>query len=299
MKTNDFVEISPISSFFTCFILSLLFVLLLYIWPKISSGKLLILNRNDPIVIKTRIISTLTASIIATIIIGILTNKNQNLSNLIFDWNWNSIIRPVIITILLFSGPIGTYFFEPNNYYHSDFKNYFKTKFYLLKYDESYRWQSIRNLLFAPIIEEYYFRFCLLTILECSNPPFSFSMRLFLSPFFFGICHIHHLIQLIYYHQLPVTVAIIQTLLQLIYTTLFGGFVAFIYLKSKCLISCILIHMFCNWMGVPDVSELFQRRQMTKFNQAICRIVYCIGIAMFTLSIYYHNVVLNDQVLQA
>jgi prenyl protein peptidase len=44
---------------------------------------------------------------------------------------------------------------------------------------------------------------------------------------------------------------IARTALQFSYTTLFGAFVTFIYLRSGSLLACIAVHSFCNWMGLP------------------------------------------------
>lgn len=45
--------------------------------------------------------------------------------------------------------------------------------------------------------------------------------------------------------------AILRTLLQLAYTTLFGGYATFLYLRTGSLLGVILVHAFCNWMGFP------------------------------------------------
>lgn len=47
--------------------------------------------------------------------------------------------------------------------------------------------------------------------------------------------------------------ALLGTIFQLAFTTLFGIFVTFVFLRTGNVWSCILIHTFCNWMGVPQV----------------------------------------------
>lgn len=43
----------------------------------------------------------------------------------------------------------------------------------------------------------------------------------------------------------------LRSALQFTYTTLFGGYATFVYLRTGSLLSVILVHTFCNWMGLP------------------------------------------------
>ena len=45
--------------------------------------------------------------------------------------------------------------------------------------------------------------------------------------------------------------AVLRSVLQFTYTTLFGGYATFVYLRTGSLLSVILVHTFCNWMGFP------------------------------------------------
>jgi prenyl protein peptidase len=45
--------------------------------------------------------------------------------------------------------------------------------------------------------------------------------------------------------------ATLRSLLQFTYTTLFGGYATFLFLRTGSLLSVILVHAFCNWMGFP------------------------------------------------
>lgn len=44
---------------------------------------------------------------------------------------------------------------------------------------------------------------------------------------------------------------IIRSLFQFTYTSLFGFFVAFVFLRTGNIYACIVAHTFCNWMGLP------------------------------------------------
>ena len=45
--------------------------------------------------------------------------------------------------------------------------------------------------------------------------------------------------------------AVFRSLFQFTYTTLFGWYAAFLYLRTGSLPGVILAHSFCNWMGLP------------------------------------------------
>lgn len=75
---------------------------------------------------------------------------------------------------------------------------------------------------------------------------------IFLTPIVFGLAHVHHFYEFRISHpHTPVVSALLRSLLQFTYTTLFGGYATFIYLRTGSLLSVILVHAFCNWMGFP------------------------------------------------
>jgi hypothetical protein len=47
-------------------------------------------------------------------------------------------------------------------------------------------------------------------------------------------------------------------LVQLTYTTLFGWYAAYVFLRTGMLAPCFLVHAYCNAMGLPDLSFLAQ-----------------------------------------
>ena len=75
------------------------------------------------------------------------------------------------------------------------------------------------------------------------------------SPLFFGVAHLHHLRR----HVLegaPLAQALAITGFQLVYTTLFGAFAAFVFARSGSLAAATAAHTFCNFMGLPDLGFL-------------------------------------------
>lgn len=74
----------------------------------------------------------------------------------------------------------------------------------------------------------------------------------FLTPLYFGIAHLHHLYEFrITHSEVPFLVAIARSLFQFTYTSLFGFFAAFVFIRTGNVYTCILAHAFCNWMGLP------------------------------------------------
>lgn len=81
---------------------------------------------------------------------------------------------------------------------------------------------------------------------------YSGTQIVFLTPLYFGIAHMHHLYEFRITHaEVPLFVAVLRSLFQFTYTSLFGFFAAFAYLRTGNVLTCILAHTFCNWMGLP------------------------------------------------
>ena len=79
-----------------------------------------------------------------------------------------------------------------------------------------------------------------------------------MSPFFFGIAHFHHMIERIRRGQDFKTAFFISSF-QFAYTTVFGMFSAFLFVRTGHLASCVIVHGFCNFMGFPDLIELMHQ----------------------------------------
>lgn len=78
------------------------------------------------------------------------------------------------------------------------------------------------------------------------------STIIFATPIIFGLAHIHHFYEFRITHpNTPVGAAVIRSLFQLGYTTLFGSYATFLFLRTGSLLAVIFVHSFCNWMGLP------------------------------------------------
>jgi len=133
--------------------------------------------------------------------------------------------------------------------------------------------KTLRDLLIAPLAEEMIFRSCIV-------PPFvayatdtrrlSIGQISWITPLFFGMAHIHHAVRSLY--QSPprrnanqntndnkkgnVKLVLLSTTFQFVYTTLFGAYATYSFIKTASIPAAVLFHSFCNWMGIPDVGDI-------------------------------------------
>ena len=112
-------------------------------------------------------------------------------------------------------------------------------------------WIIFRNLLFAPLVEEWVFRACIVSALAATD----WSRRgvVLTAPLFFGVAHVHHGFMQ-WRRGVPGSTALVQTLFQFTYTTLFGVYTSYVYYQTGSFAAIALSHAFCNMMGVPNVT---------------------------------------------
>ncbi|ESP02896.1 hypothetical protein LOTGIDRAFT_111054 [Lottia gigantea] len=132
----------------------------------------------------------------------------------------------------------------------------------------------IRNHLVAPFSEEFIFRACMLPLLV---PAFGAGTSVFLCPLFFGVAHFHHMIEKVITGQQPVFEAFKTSSFQLCYTTVFGAYSAFLFMRTGHVIAPILAHAFCNHMGFPVFGEVMGYQQPTRMKLIVAFIVGLIG----------------------
>lgn len=102
----------------------------------------------------------------------------------------------------------------------------------------------------GPATEELLFRSLLIPLhLLAKVPP---KDIVFFTPLYFGIAHVHHFYEFKLTHpHTPIPPALFRSLFQFTYTTVFGWYAAFVFLRTGSLIAVILAHSFCNWCGLP------------------------------------------------
>jgi prenyl protein peptidase len=120
---------------------------------------------------------------------------------------------------------------------------------------------GFRNYIAGPLTEEVLFRSTIIPLHLLAN--ISPTKIIFLTPLYFGIAHIHHLYEFTLTHPhtsfLP---ALLRSLFQLTYTTLFGWYAAFLYLRTGSLVTVVLVHSFCNWCGLPRIWGRVETEQL-------------------------------------
>lgn len=82
----------------------------------------------------------------------------------------------------------------------------------------------------------------------------SLTKTIFLTPIIFGLAHVHHFYEFrLTNPQVPTSAALLRSLFQLGYTTLFGAYATFLYIRTASLAAVCAVHAFCNCMGLPQV----------------------------------------------
>jgi prenyl protein peptidase len=72
------------------------------------------------------------------------------------------------------------------------------------------------------------------------------------SPLVFGVAHVHHYFEVrIARPDIPMYFALLNSFIQLCFTSLFGTYATFIFLRTGSLLAVIVIHAFCNSIGLP------------------------------------------------
>ncbi|KAF8650107.1 hypothetical protein AX16_005407 [Volvariella volvacea WC 439] len=140
-------------------------------------------------------------------------------------------------------------------------------------------WQGVRNYIAAPITEELTFRSCILAVYGFSNT--SRNWRIFGSPLFFGLAHVHHAWDA--YNRLGRTKqaakrAILGSAFQTLYTTLFGAYCSYLFMRTGSIWPPITAHIFCNFMGVP---QLGYELEMNPHRRKAIKTAYLIGLGAF------------------
>ncbi|KAF9088846.1 hypothetical protein BGX29_012358 [Mortierella sp. GBA35] len=209
------------------------------------------LDRNHPLVIKQRfkgIALTCFISFWARLghFLGLL---GISIPNNIFKLV-NHVVLPLLLVGFLFMGPVLMMFLSNE-----------------LPFQQAFDWASqrqhiqglmgMRNFVVGPISEEFIFRACMVAIV--SNSGAGSYLMIFVLPLVFGIAHINHAYES--YVKKGRTRqaffgAVAMAVFQLLYTTLFGWFATFLFLRTSNLIGPCLCHTFCNMMGFPDVTNI-------------------------------------------
>lgn len=113
-------------------------------------------------------------------------------------------------------------------------------------------WIPWRNYIAGPLTEEVLFRSAAIPLMILART--SLTKTIFISPLVFGLAHVHHLYEFKVTHpRVPLGAAVLRSVFQLGYTTLFGAYATFLYLRTGSLVALFAVHVLCNCMGLPRV----------------------------------------------
>ncbi|KAJ5612339.1 hypothetical protein N7510_005533 [Penicillium lagena] len=207
------------------------------------------LSRDAPSVIRARIRAVTASCFVSSVVVLwiIVEEGNSSFGAALSALGWwpidlGDIIRCVLLTAILFLGPL----FE-RGVVEGEWRSWFRRA----KFSESLGgWIGWRNYVAGPVTEEIMFRSAIIPLHMLAEV--SPSRIVFVAPLYFGIAHVHHFYEFWLTHpDTAVLAAVLRSLFQFGYTTIFGWYATFLYLRTGSLPAVILVHSFCNWCGLP------------------------------------------------
>jgi len=219
--------------------LAILFVLSLYIWKNDK-------NRDDSETIQKRFISMAICCFLSPLhVVAFIYFHEQDEAKYLVWLGFSTIglfaavILPLLLTSILFLGPlVDQFFLNPELGFPS-------TQVDL---------RMLRNYLVAPLAEELVFRACICGLLVYGGWSHTFAGVV--SPLMFGFAHLHHAKEHMRHAGYGWKKSIQMAGFQACYTTIFGIYASYIYLRTGHLIAPFISHAFCNFMGLPEVHRL-------------------------------------------
>lgn len=295
----NYDDISLARSIFICFCMASFYVISLYLWSHQNR-----FNRNEPSVIKRRFISVILTCFISFITIYLIADKSDK-GHLVTEWigfklglnGLKACLASMLATALLFSGPLLQHFIsdymlsysfqvyetndEGSNKEHGSYKQIKSLKLRYQRYKHIIKFNLgdlcfWRNYIISPFTEEFVFRSCMLPLLIQNLNHVSVVL---IAPLFFGLAHLHHIIEGYFTNELPLGHLIGAHMFQFSYTYIFGVYSSFLFLRTGSLFSCFISHAFCNFMGFPNFRQLMNDFD-TKVKYSVAA-VYCFGLVMF------------------
>ena len=211
------------------------------------------LSRDAPSVIRARVRSVTASVFISSVLTFYILSTRAGLSHLetlhLLGWYPFSpfdIAKVVSLTALLFAGPL----FE-KGIIESGWRHWVTGRGL---YETLSSWIGWRNYMAGPFTEELLFRSLILSLHLLIQPPSSQSILIFVTPLYFGIAHIHHFYEYTLTHPFtPLPPALLRSIVQFGYTTVYGWYAAFLFLRTGNIWGVVVVHGFCNWMGLPRV----------------------------------------------
>ena len=207
------------------------------------------LSRDAPSVIRARIRAVTLSCLGGTVavLLLILNKGSASLGGALHYLGWwpislGDIIRSLFLTAILFTGPL----FE-RGIAEGEWRDWVRGR----QVSDTLRgWIGWRNFVAGPVTEEIMFRSIIIAVHLLAQ--FSSGRIVFLVPLYFGIAHLHHFYEFRLTHpDTSIYLALLRSVVQFTYTSIFGWYANFLYLRTGSLPAVILVHSFCNWCGLP------------------------------------------------
>ncbi|KAH9999849.1 hypothetical protein BJV77DRAFT_1165702 [Russula vinacea] len=211
--------------------------------------------RDDPAVIKARLLSVTLSTIASLCLVGYIIDAGPS-KPLGSRWNTTALhlgfslgsrnLLVYFVTPALFLGPLY------GRYLSHDLP--FMTRWSFNERKNTLGWVEVRNYIVGPISEELVWRSCLVGAYRLAGASNAFLV--FFTPVSFGSAHLHHVWEIYKMHggtRQALWRATVLALFQFTYTTLFGFHSAFLFLCTSSLLPSISAHIFCNFMGFPQL----------------------------------------------
>ncbi|TKY87018.1 hypothetical protein EX895_003695 [Sporisorium graminicola] len=188
------------------------------------------------------------------------------------------IVSPLLLTALLFLGPLYTAFLDSTLPFqrHFSYKRDVVDKFTSLA--------GLRNFVVGPLTEELVFRSSILSLLFFAGV--SRAKLVWATPGFFAIAHAHHAYSVYLAGGRTRSAAVraaVSAGVQLGYTTVFGWYANFLFLRSASVCAPAVAHVVCNVMGLPNPVDGGERHAGRK--TAIWT-AHAAGIVLFARSLF-------------
>ncbi|KNC54586.1 CAAX prenyl protease 2 [Thecamonas trahens ATCC 50062] len=251
-----------IHSLLYCVTTTLAFVGSLYLWPNPQQ-----LSRDEPAIIKRRLVSIVVVSVAATGWLWLGFLPHATLGQLLVHvgllppysaWGWLvSLALPLAASMACFAGPLVM------AYVDEELPG--QRRSYLAALEP---WVAMRNVVIAPLGEEYVFRALLMTALRAEG--FSWGTASLISPLCFGLAHLH-----LYFAGRP----LVALLVMLCYTSIFGGYSGLLFAATRSFWPPVAVHAFCNYMGLPEFAAMPGHRAKVAILVALFT-----GVAIFALT---------------
>ncbi|KAK9475843.1 hypothetical protein V1514DRAFT_338777 [Lipomyces japonicus] len=243
-----------------CIALTVAYVGVLYLHPTARRS-----SRDDPVVIRARVSVILLCTVVSCAGTGLQlsqddhennNNNNSSSSNNSSGWvstaSWLKTLRiipvpgvleilrtTVLPTLIFFAGPLVD-------------KVWLSQGYKWIWHDVAVAgtsWIGWRNYIVGPVTEELVFRACVVSV-EL-HAGVSMGTLVFLTPLYFGVAHLHHAFEAYVKDPEQWKLALAMSTLQLCFTTVFGWYATFLYLRTGTIVSPIVAHALCNAIGLP------------------------------------------------